>query len=139
MNLKEILTVSGKKSLYKLVSKGKSNMIVESLLDGSRMPVFASTHAGTLADISIFTESKDMLLKDVFKCIYDMENGNNTIDVSTAKPIEIESYMEKVVPDYDRDKVHISDMKKIFFWYNQLLEHNILSFNVEGEDAQKEG
>jgi len=130
MDLKEILTVSGKKSLYKLVSQGKNNFIVESLQDGSRMPVFASTQAGTLADIQIYTESENLLLQDVFKRIYEIENGNKAIDVSISKPADIEAYMTKILPEYDRDRVHLSDMKKLFFWYNQLMEHGLLSFEL---------
>ena len=139
MDLKEIITVSGKKSLYKLVNKGRNNMIVESLSDGSRMPVFATTPAGTLADIRIFTETAEMPLKDVFKRIYDTENGNKAIDAAKAKSTEIETYMAMVLPEYDSDRVHISDMKKLFSWYNQLLELNLLSFDEEkAEKEEKE-
>ena len=132
MNLKEILSVPGKKGVYKLVSKGKGNIIVESLLDGSRMPVFTSTRANTLEDICVFTENENMPLKDVLKRIFETENGNKAIDAYASNPAEIESYMAKILPEYDRDRVHISDMKKLFFWYNQLLEHDMLSFEEEG-------
>jgi hypothetical protein len=131
MNLEEILSISGKKGLYKLVSKSKNSVVVESLLDGSRMPVFASTKAGSLDNIYVFTDNEDMPLKDVFKRIYEKENGGKTIDVSTARPTEIEACMAEIIPEYDPNKVHISDMKKIFFWYNQLLEHNMLSFEED--------
>jgi len=131
MDLKEILTVSGKKHLYKLVSQGKNNLIVESLQDGSRMPVFVSTKAGSLGDVYIFTENEELPLQDVFKRIYALESGNKAIDVNTLKPAEIEAYMTKVLPQYDKGRVHLSDMKKIFLWYNQLMELGLLSFEEE--------
>ena len=131
MDLKEILAVSGKKSLYKLVSQGKNNLIVESLQDGSRMPIFASTPAGSLGDIHIFTDSEDLPLQDVFKRIYEIENGNKTIDVRSTKSADIEAYMAKILPEYDRNRVHISDMKKLFSWYNQLMEYELLVFEEE--------
>jgi len=136
MNLKEILSVPGKKGVYKIVSKGKGNIIAESLLDGSRMPVFPSMQASTLGDICIFTENDSLMLKDVFKRIYETENGKKAIDVYASKPAEIEVYMTKILPEYDRDRVHLSDMKKLFFWYNQLLEHNILSFEEENKEEE---
>ena len=134
MDLKEIMTVPGKKGLYKLVSKGKNNVIVESLQDGSRMPVFVSMQASALDDIRIFTENEDLSLKDVFKRIYEIENGNKAIDVSSAKSSEIEAYMEKILPEYDKNRVYVSAMKKLFSWYNQLIEHNLLSFDEEKEE-----
>ena len=131
MNLKEILAVPGKKGVYKMVSHGKKAIIAESLLDGSRIPIFTSNRTTTLEDIRIFTENEDVPLKEVFRRIFETENGGKAIDVYVSKPSEIEEYMEKILPEYDKNKVHISDMKKLFFWYNQLIEHNILSFEEE--------
>ena len=136
MNLKEILAIPGKKGLYIMVSRGKSNVIVESLTDGSRMPLFASTQASALKDICIFTHDKDVFLKDVFKRIHEIENGNKAIDVSVSKPADIIAYMTKILPEYDSDRVHVSDMKKLFSWYNQLLEQNLLSLEDEGDEDE---
>ena len=138
MDLKEILSIPGKKGIYKMVSKGKNSVIVESLLDGSRMPVFTSNRATTLDNICIFTENENLFLKDVFKRIYEIENGNKAIDVSAATPTEIEVYMTKIVPEYDRNRVHASDMKKLFLWYNLLIEHNLLEFEEEEEEEAEE-
>ena len=138
MNLEKILSIPGKKGLYKLVSQGKNNVVVESLLDGSRMPVFSSTRASALDNICIFTDNEDLLLKEVFKRIFQKENGKKSIDVSIAKPTEIEACMAEIVPEYDPLKVHVSDMKKLFSWYNQLLEKNMLSFEEEEEEEEKE-
>lgn len=138
MDLKKVMNIPGLRGLYKVVSFGRNNnVIVESLLNGSRMPYFSSNHASTLADISIFTDGEDLPLKAVLKRIFEVENGKKTIDVSTSKPAEIEAYMAKILPEYDRDRVHLSDMKKLFSWYNQLLSHDMLSFEEE-ENAANE-
>ena len=138
MDLKEILSIPGKKGLYKLISQGKNSMVVESLLDGIRMPIFVSSKASVLENICIFTEDEEVPLKDVFKRIFEIEKGNKTIDVSLSKPTEIEAHMAIVLPKYDPYKVHVSDMKKIFSWYNQLIERNLLSFEAEEEETEGE-
>jgi len=137
MKLEEILFIPGKRGLYKLVSRGKNSVVVESLSDGSRIPVFSSTQASALDNISIITENENLPLKDVFKRIFQKEDGKKTIDVSVAKPTEIEACMAEIVPEYDPLKVHVSDMKKLFSWYNQLLEKNMLSFEEEEEEKEE--
>jgi len=137
MDFKEILSIPGKRGLYRLTSKGKNSMVVESLIDGVRIPVFASTKASILENIRVFTENEEIPLKDVFKRIFKVENGKKTIDVSVTKQSEIEAHMATVLPEYDPHKVHVSDMKKIFSWYNQLVERNLLSFEEEEEEKEE--
>lgn len=141
MNLKEILIVSGKSGLFKLISKGNNNIIVESIIDKTRMPLFASSRASSLNDICIFTIEEDIPLVKVFENIYTKENGGKCIDASKSNPNELKLYMESILPNYDKDRVHVSDMKKLFSWYNLLLENNILSFEQETakeNDSQQE-
>ncbi len=135
MDLKKILAVSGKPGLYQLVSQGKNNVIVESLLDKSRMPVFASMQASSLADICIFTMDEDVPLKDVFKRIFDVKEGKKADDIASLDNSGLKKYMEEILPQYDKDRVHVSDMKKLFAWYNILHDNNMLSFE---EDKEKE-
>lgn len=131
MDLKKILTVSGKPGLYQLVSQGKNNIIVESLLDKSRMPVFASMQASSLEDICIFTMDEDIPLKDVFKRIFDMKEGKKADSVASLDNSGLKKHMEEVLPQYDKDRVHVSDMKKLFVWYNILHDNNMLLFEEE--------
>jgi hypothetical protein len=131
MDLKKILTVSGKPGLYQLVSQGKNSIIVESLLDKSRIPVFASMQASSLDDICIFTMDEDMPLKDVFKRIFDVKEGNKADGIGSLDNSGLKKYMEDVLPQYDKDRVHVSDMKKLFVWYNILHDNNMLSFEEE--------
>ena len=134
MDYKEILTISGKSGLFKLISQSKSSAVVESLTEHNRMPLFMSSKASSLEEIYLYTEEGSIALKDVFQRIYAHTKGEKTIDPKTAEP-EMRSYLETIIPEYDRDHVHYSDMKRLFSWYNILLENNLL---VLGEEEKPE-
>lgn len=138
MKLNEILTIVGKSGLHKLVSRSKSGIIVESFIDNKRFPVFGTDRVSTLEEITMFGNSEDLPLKTIFKAIYDIENGGKAIDPKSSNE-DLKKYMLKVFPDYNPDKVYVSDMKKLFSWYNQLLDKNMLNFDEETtEDNQVE-
>lgn len=132
MELKKILTISGKNGLFQVVVQGKDHIIVESINDKSRFPVFPSHKVSSLEEISIFTETEDVPLKDVLEKIFVFENGGKSIDSKSENNV-LKQYMEKILPDYDKSRVYVSDMKKLFSWYNTLLDHDLLSFEKEGE------
>jgi len=111
------------------VSQGKNSVIVESMDNKSRMPVFISTQVSSLEDICIFTYGEDVPLKDVLQQIYQVQVGERVDENVIADTAELKRYMEIIVPEYDREKVHVSDMKKLFNWYNLLHEHGILLFD----------
>lgn len=119
MDLSKILSISGKPGLFKLVSQTKTGVLVESLLDGKRFPAFSHERMSALEDISIFTYEDDIPLKEVFEMIYQKEEGGECIDHKSDNNA-IKSYMEEVLPEYDRDRVYVSDMKKLINWYNIL-------------------
>ena len=133
MNYKEILTISGKGGLFRLVSQSKNNAIVESLTDHTRHPLFMSNKASSLEEIYLFTDEGSLPLKDVFKKIQAHAGGGKSIDPK-APEAEVRKYMEAVLPEYDRSRVHYSDMKRLFSWYNILLESNMLV--IEDEDSE---
>lgn len=128
--LKEILSISGKPGLQKLVSNSSNALIVESLIDGKRFPAYSNAKIIALEDISIYTETEDMPLKDVFKRMYDKEEGKQALSHKESND-KIVSYFSEIVPEYDKDRVYTSDMKKIIQWYNLLIAKNILNFNEE--------
>lgn len=136
MDLKKILTISGKPGLFQLMAQSKERIIVESLIDKSRLPVFPNNKVSSLEDISIFTTSEEVPLKDVLKKIYTVENGGKAIDPKSDNST-LKKYMEKILPDYDQNKVYVSDMKKLFSWYNSLLENNLLSFPEKEKEEEK--
>jgi hypothetical protein len=134
--LKEILSISGKPGLYKMVSQAKNMIIVESLTDGKRIPAYSRDKVISLGDIAIYTMTEDMPLRDVLEKISLKENGNACPVKSDADNNALRRYMEEVLPDYDRDRVYPSDMRKLFSWYNILIQSGITDFS-EKEDSQE--
>lgn len=119
MNLTGIIAISGKPGLFKVVAQGKNNIIVESLEEKKRFPAYASDRISALDDISIYTYDEDKPLKDIFQTIFDKEKGGPTIShKEDAK--KLEAYLLEVLPDYDKERVYASDIKKLFQWYNLL-------------------
>ena len=134
MDLSTILAISGKPGLYKVLSQAKNGIIVESIEDGKKFPVFINDRSSALEDISVFTEAEDLPLKEVFKKIYDKEDGAKAIDAKADKN-EMLKYFESILPDYDKDRVYASDVKKILTWYNLLVEKKIMEFKEEKEET----
>lgn len=137
--LKTILSISGKSGLYKLVSQGKNMLIVESLTDKKRMPAYGTDKMISLGDIAMYTDEDDVPLQEVFLSIKKKENGQPiALDIKTATPDELRQYMGEVLPNFDRDRVHLSDIKKLIAWYNLLVANNLTDFEpVEEETAEE--
>ena len=136
MDLSTILAISGKPGLYKILSQTKNGLIVESIEDGKKFPVFINDRSSALEDISVFTETEDLPLKEVFKKIYDKENGAKVPDAKTDKK-EMLAYFESVLPDYDKDRVYASDVKKILAWYNLLVDKKIMEFKEDKPEKEE--
>ncbi len=135
--MKGILAVSGHQGLFKHIAESKNNIIVESLETGKRMPVYSSSKVSALEDIAIYTNTADVPLKEVFKAISDKENGGKTISHKSSAN-EMKKYFEEVLPEYDKDRVYVSDIKKVFLWYNILQEKEMLDFTEEEETEEQE-
>ena len=134
--LKGILAISGQSGLFKLVAESKNNIIVESLETKKRIPVYSSTKVSALEDIAIYTETGDVPLKEIFKSISDRENGGSAISHKSSGN-ELKTYFEEVVPEYDKDRVYVSDIKKVILWYNTLLEKEMLDFSEPEEENEE--
>jgi len=131
MNLKETLAISGHSGLFKFVSEGRNGIVVESFADKKRSFVPATTKVSSLEDIAVYTSDKEIALIDVFKSIFEKESGGKAVDTKTASADDLKKYMEKILPEYDRERVYVSDIKKMFSWYNILHENNLLTFEEE--------
>ncbi|MGB1033228.1 MAG: DUF5606 domain-containing protein [Flavobacteriales bacterium] len=125
MELKDLLSIGGKPGLYKLMTTSKTSIIVESLIDGKRIAVSGSSKISALEDISIFTYESDVPLGEVLSKIHDHTNGG-AAPTKKASSQEMKDFIEAILPDYDQDRVYVSDLKKLFSWYNLLLENNLL-------------
>ncbi|NDV94169.1 hypothetical protein D0T84_04455 [Dysgonomonas sp. 521] len=129
--LKTVLSISGKPGLYKLISNSKNMVIVESLVDNKKIPIHARDKVVSLGDISIYTETDDVPLKDILISIKNKENGSKASINPNAKPEELKKYFLEILPDFDKDRVYPTDIKKIINWYNTLTE---AAFDYEKED-----
>lgn len=135
MELKDILAISGQPGLYKYVAQSTNGVIVESLLDGRRSNATGSSKVSALAEIAIFTDDEEIPLWRVFEALYENTGGRESISPK-ATPDQIKAKMAEIVPGYDRDRVHVSDMKKLFSWYNILVNAGMTDFEVK--EAEEE-
>jgi dephospho-CoA kinase len=135
-----ILAIAGKPGLYKLVSRGKNNLIVEAL-DAShrRQPAFATDRITALNDIAMYTETDDVPLTKVLESMKKLEEGKkSSVDYRKADGDELRDYFAKVLPDFDRDRVQNSHIKKLIQWYNILVEAGITDFEETANEAETE-
>jgi hypothetical protein len=136
--LKTILSISGKPGLFKLVSQGKNMLIVESLADKQRIPAYTKDKVTSLGDIAVYTNEEEVPLHAVFTRIKNKENGQKaTLDPSAATPDELRDYLAGVLPDFDREKVYPSDIRKMISWYNLLVASGITDFTPEEKPQEK--
>ena len=138
--LKTILSISGKPGLYKLVSQGKNMLIVESLADKKRFPAYSNEKIISLGDIAMYTDTEDIPLQEVLLSMKKKENGAAVVmDLKKATADELRAYMAEVLPAFDRDRVYLSDIKKLISWYNLLVESGITDFEeAPAEEAKEE-
>jgi hypothetical protein len=129
--LKEILSVTGKPGLFKLVSQGKNMLIVESLIDGKRFPAYTKDKVVSLGDIAIFTETAEIPLGQVLESVKAKENGSVCSIDPKSDNDKLRKYMLEVLPEYDRDRVYPSDIRKLLSWYNILVNAQITEFVAE--------
>jgi hypothetical protein len=134
IDLTGIISISGQPGLYKIVAQSKNGIIVEGLSDKKRLNVYASTKVSTLSDISMFTTGDDKPLEEIITSIYEKEKGGAAID-SKADDKEIEKYFATILPEYDKDRVYVSNMRKLINWYNALQA----SGNLKEKEEKKEG
>ncbi len=135
MELSKVLSISGKPGLHKLLAQTKNGFVVESLTDGKRFTAFSHERVSTLEEISIFTTGEDMPLKDVMKAIFDKLNGGPALSHKANEP-EIIAFFGEVIPTYDKEKVYISDIRKVINWYNILHEHKMLEFDEKADEEK---
>ena len=137
MGLEKILSVAGKPGLYKLITQTRSGFVAESLLDGKRITVSLRSSVSVLSEIAIYTLEEEVPLREVFLKIQEKENGGKTSVGHKEEKIKLEEYFFEVLPNYDEDRVYVSDIKKIIQWYNILTENKITGFS-DDKDVKEE-
>ncbi len=131
--LKDIMAISGQGGLFRFVSQGRNGIIVESIETGKRMQTFTTMKVNALEDIVIFSEEEDIKLEEVFSRIHKYENGAEAIS-HKSDPGDLKDYFSAVIPEYDRDRVYVSDIRKVLNWYNLLHKYKML----KSEEPEKE-
>lgn len=129
--LKGIISITGKAGLYKLLSRGKNNLIVENITTGKRMPTYPHEKVISLPDISIYTEGGDVPLPDVLEKLYAKADGKAVDMKGFATPEALREYFAEVLPEFDRDRVYTTDIRKLFSWYNLLVAAGFTEFKDE--------
>ncbi len=139
IKLKDIMSISGKGGLFRYVAQARNGIVVESMEDNKRHVAPASARVSSLEDIAIFTHKEEVPLADIFYLIHEKADGKETLSHKSASQ-ELKSFFETLVPDYDEERVYVSDIKKVFQWYNQLHAHGMLEVvDKEEEESTEQG
>jgi len=128
--LKDLMAISGHAGLFKFISQARNGIIVESLETGKRMNAFATMKVSALEDIAIYTDDKEIPLEEVLVSLHKYENGGEAISPK-SDPEDLKDYFSAILPEYDRERVYVSDIKKVLAWYNLLLKYDLLKPDEE--------
>ena len=133
MKISEILAISGKPGLYKIIASSQKNIVVESMIDGKRISVPGSARISSLGDITMYTHNDDVPLRDILENMHNKTKGAEAPNHNSSSPQEIKDFVDSVVKDLDHDRIYSSDLKKLVQWYNTLLAKNAFPFENEEE------
>ena len=132
IDLTGFISITGQPGLFKIIAQSKNGIIVEGLQDKKRLNVYATTKVSTLSDISMFTTGDDKPLNEIVTAIFDKEKGGPAVD-HKADDKAVEAYFAQILPDYDKERVYVSNMRKLFSWYNILQ----VTGNLKTEEENK--
>tara|TARA_B100001564_G_scaffold144051_1_gene120896 strand:+ start:292 stop:717 length:426 start_codon:yes stop_codon:yes gene_type:complete len=135
MKITEVLAIAGKPGLYKVIASSAKNLVVESMTDGKRTSVSGSARVSSLCDITMYTLSKDVPLRDILNKMHKKAKGEAAPGHNSSSASEIKDFVDSVVADLDYDRIYNSDLKKLVQWYNILLTKN--AFPLEAEEEEK--
>ncbi|MBQ2373999.1 MAG: DUF5606 domain-containing protein [Alistipes sp.] len=132
MEFKDVLAISGMPGLYKYVAQSKNGIIVEGLADGRRMNASATSRVSALSEISMYTEGEDIPLAEVFTRMYAYTEGKEALSHKESAD-KLKAYFGEVLPEWDRERVHVSDIKKALSWFNILVAAGMTEFKLPEE------
>lgn len=137
MDISNVIAIAGMPGLYKVIGQSKNGVIVESLIDKKRSMAFASSPISKLDDISIYTTAEEMPLKEVYTKMFEKEKGGNCPDPKSTDEKGMRAYIESVVPEYDKERVHVSDLRKMLNWYNILHACGLLAAEEKAAEGEE--
>ena len=135
LKLKDILAIAGQPGLFKFVARSSNGVIVESLSDHKRMNATGTAKVSSMAEIAIYTYEEDMPINEVFTNLYNHTGGKTAIS-HKSEPQLLKALIAEVIPEYDRERVHVSDMKKVVMWYNALVEAGMTDFTIDEPEEE---
>lgn len=133
-----ILSISGQPGLFKLISQSKTGIIVEGIETKKRIPVYSTSKVSSLEDIAIYTMGEEVALIEVLEKIAKVENFGPCSVTKKSSSDELKEYMEDILPEYDKDRVYVSDIKKLISWYEILQKNEMLKFEKEEKSDTEE-
>lgn len=136
--LREILAITGKPGLFKIINHSGKSLIVEEMTTGKKFAVSPRDRVVSLGDVAMYTEDGERQLGEILDAIFTTKKGEK-IDIPSVKD-NLKEEFEVYVPDFDKERVHDSDIKKLFNWYNLLVDNGITEFKEKEvlEDKEKE-
>lgn len=138
MSLDKVLAISGKPGLYELKAQTRGGFVAEALADGKKLSVSVRHNVSMLSEIAMYTYTEEVPLREVFQKIAEKEDGKEAISHKESKA-KLEEYFKEILPEYDEDRVYVSDIKKVFQWYNILIGAGMNDFSApEKEETTKE-
>lgn len=136
MKLKGIIAISGKPGLFKILSHTKGGVIVETVQHGKRTMASLTSTMSSLDDISMYTQTEELPLREIMRRIAEKQDNGQALDAKTSSDDQLKEYFEAIVPDYDRERVYASHIRKLFHWYNILQAAGMVSKEKEDEDTE---
>ena len=137
MKISDVLAISGKPGLFKILASSPKNLVVESMIDGKRSSIPGSLRVSSLSDITMYTTNEDVPLREILKSMFDKNKGKPALSHNAA-PQEVKDFIDSVVDNLDHDRVYASDLRKLVQWYNLLISQKALPFEVEEEEKDDE-
>lgn len=136
IDLTGIISISGQPGLFKIIAQSKNGIIVEGLADKKRVNIYSTTKVSTLSDISMFTTGDDKPIEEIITTISEKEKGGPAVD-NKADDKTVEKYFSEILPDYDKERVYVSNMRKLFTWYNTLQSTGNLKLKEENKESDE--
>jgi len=137
MSLEKVLAISGKPGLYELKAQTRGGFVAESLADGKKISVNVRHNVSMLSEIAMYTYTEEVPLREVFQKIAEKEDGKEAISHKESKA-KLEGYFKEILPEYDEDRVYASDIKKVFQWYNILVNAGVTDFSEQEAEEKEE-
>ena len=137
MELEGIINVSGKPGLFKVISKSNNTVIIESLTDKKRTAIYSHNQANLLNEIGIYTYNDTVPISDIFTKIAEKTSCGPSINHKSSKD-DLIIFFREILPEYDEDRVYISDIKKVIQWYNIMQSVDLIKIQKNKKENKKE-